>query len=53
MTTVVNAVSEEEFALTRLRHIVSSKRVTVNKKNEVISNIEIQMICDIPALFGK
>ena len=53
MTIVVNVVFEKVFTLTRLRHTVSSKRVTVNTKNEEISKIEMQMICDIPIFFGN
>ena len=54
ITIVVNVVFQEILALTRLWHIVSSKMITVQKKkNIVISNIYIQMICDIPVLFGK
>ena len=53
ITIVVNVVFYEILVLIRLRHIVSHKRVTVQKKNGVISNIQMQMIYDIPVLFGK
>ena len=48
---VVN-VFKEILAVTRVRHIVISKRVIV-QKNVLISNIQMQIICDIPILFGK
>ena len=41
------------LTLTRVRHTVSSKRVIVHTNNVVISNIQMQMISDMPVLFGK
>ena len=40
------------MGIAKLKHIVSSKRVNVDK-TEVISSILVQMICDIPVLCGK
>ena len=48
----VNVIFEDIFALTTVRHIVSSKSIFVHV-NVVISNIQMQMICDITVLFGK
>ena len=52
---IMTAVSEfkDILALTRLQHIVCSKRVIVRKKYLVLNNIQMQMICDIPVLHGK
>ena len=49
---ILNVVFEKVFVLKRLRYIVRSERVTEHK-NVVITNIQMQMICDIPVLFGK
>ena len=47
---MVKVVFQELLVFTRLRDIVSNKSITVNAKNVVISNIKIQMTCDIPVL---
>ena len=52
ITIVVKAVLQKIPVLTKLQHIVSNNRVTV-QKNVVISNIHMQIICDIPVLFEK
>ena len=39
--------------LTRLRHIGNYKRIIVQTKNPVISNIQMQMTCDISVFLGK
>ena len=52
ITISVYVVFQEILALTRVRHMVSSERVTADT-NVAISNILMQLICDIPALCGK
>ena len=52
ITIFVNAVFQDILALTRVTHIVSSRRVTTDR-NVVISNIEMQMNCYIPVFFKK
>ena len=47
-----NAVFEEILPLTRVRNILSIKRIAVHT-NAVISNIQMQIICDIPVLLRK
>ena len=49
---VENVVFQEILALTKLQHTGSSKMVIVQKILE-ISNILMQMICDIPEMFEK
>ena len=51
-TIIVNVVLQEIFALTRVKHIIGSKRVTVGKMVD-IGNIQMQMIWDLPVLYGK
>ena len=53
ITAVVNVVFQEIVVLATVRHKVISKRVTVQKKNVIISNIQMQVICDIPVLSKK
>ena len=47
MTMVVYVVFQETLPRSGVRHILSSKRVTADK-NLVISNIQMQMICQCP-----
>ena len=52
VTLVLNIVFQDILALTKVRPIVSSKRVIVHK-NVLITNIQMQLLCDIPVWFGK
>ena len=51
-TIVVANVFQEIMSLTTLQHTGSCRRKNV-QKNVVISNIQMQIICDISVLFGK
>ena len=52
ITITVQVIFQKIFALIRVRHIVSSKRVIV-QKNVIFSNIQRQIICDILISFQK
>ena len=52
ITIDANIVFQEILAMTRIRHIISSMRVMC-RKTVVISNKQMQMICDMSILFGK
>ena len=53
ITAVVNAVFWDMLALTKVRYVINSKSVIVQKKTLVIRNIQIQIICGRHVLFGK
>ena len=50
---VEDLIFQEIVILARLKHIVSSEMLKYADKNVVISNVQMQMISDIPVLFGK
>ena len=49
----IDVAFEEILTMPIVRHIVNINMVIVQTKKVVVGMAQVQMICDIPVLFGK